>query len=50
MEKSGEYGGKSLSMSIKWIYIKRELVQKMHGFGYSGLDLFIGLGYIGIFK
>ena len=32
---------------LAWI---RELVQKLHGLGYSGLNLFIGLGYIGIFK
>ena len=33
-------------MGLDWI---RELMQKMHGLGYSGLDLVIGLGCIGIF-
>lgn len=32
---------------LDWI---RELVQKMHELGYSGLDLAIGFGYIEIFK
>ena len=34
-------------MGLDWI---RELMQKMHGLGYSGWDLVIGLGYIGIFR
>ena len=33
-------------MGLDWI---RELMQKMHGLGYSGLDLVISLGCIGIF-
>ncbi len=33
-------------MGVDWI---RELMQKMHGLGYSGLDLVISLGCIGIF-
>ena len=33
-------------MGLDWI---RELMQKMHGLGYSGLDLIIGSGCIGIF-
>lgn len=34
-------------MGLVWI---RELMQKLHGLGYSGFNLVIGLGYIGIFK
>lgn len=33
-------------MGLDWI---RELMQKMHGLGYSGLDLIIGSGCIEIF-